>query len=149
MPIPERLKIVGRWTKRITKIVIYSVGVIAIVAGVFGFVAIFNPPPENPKVQAIKHEFRMQAMELDRRTQICNSMVDSMVPGTSYMNAAASHCALMWMQMKRFQMFVGTMHISDPEIQPLLENSFRAAARYAEYQKAMNRPQFHSSDPDE
>jgi hypothetical protein len=141
MPIPQTLKTVGRWTRRIIHATTLIVGGL-VIASLIALMIIGYNTPQDSHAAAVRHEFEVQVAELDHRIHVCNSMIDGMIPGTSYVNGAASHCALMWTQMKHLELFVVEMHISKSNIDPLIEGSLRAAARYAEYQKAMNRPQY-------
>lgn len=128
--------------KRILRITVFTFGIATIVILALTGLILYNTPEPDSHAAAVHHEFQVQAAELDRRIRVCNNMIDGMLPGTNYINGAASHCALMWLQMKHLQLFVTEQNISDPTIAPLIESSFRAAARYAEYQKAMDHPQY-------
>lgn len=131
---------------RSLRIIGLMVGIAALVGGLsFYIYTAYYLPPEDIKQLALEHEFRMQAKELDHRTHVCNEMVDNMTSSPEYLGTTAFQCAMMWKQLKLFEAFVTTMRIQDPEVKPLVEMAFRTAARYAEYQTAINRPNFKPS----
>lgn len=142
----EKVRISSSSTKRFIRKTLITAAVVLVL--MFS-AAIFFAPRISTQQLAIQHEFEMQSLELSHRISNCNNAVDSMVPGTAYINAAAAHCALMWMQMKRLEAITIQARIPPITIHPLIEETIRAAARYAEYQTAMNRPQYHSSESDE
>lgn len=146
MVISEKVKMVGRMIKSIVRFIAYAIGMF-VITGAIGYALYQRPQGSSAlKAAAVHHEFLAQGSELERRIKNCNDQIDNINP--ELVSGAALHCALMWMQMKRFQTFVGQMHIQDPDVQPLIEGSLRAAARYAEYQTAINNPGFKPSPHD-
>lgn len=139
------VRILARVIRSVLHVATVAVGAVAIIGLVVYLM--YAPPPQNAKSVAIHHEFDMQSIELDRRIKVCNEQIDNFNP--EYTEGPALHCAQMWVQMKRVQAFVVQLHIANPETPSLIEGAFRAAARYAEYQAAVNHPRFKPSDPSE
>lgn len=144
MSILERVKFVGRLIRNVVRIIVYSVGTLVLMAGLvlWGYSTYFMLPP-NPLEVAKQHELQVQTNELEHRVRVCGGQIDNMIIGAT--EGADLHCALMWMQLKKLQKFVGELHISDPNILPLVEATTRTANRYAEYQTMISHPHYKPS----
>lgn len=144
----ESIKAVGRVIRKIVRITTYTVGTIGLIGGLTLWIySTYFMLPQNPLEVAKQHELRSETDELQHRIEVCNSQIDNMIVGAT--NGAALHCALMWSQLKKLQTFVGQMHITDPDLQPLVDTTRRAANRYMEYQSAIDYPRYKPSEDSE
>ncbi len=135
-------------TKRLVHFTCVAVGALTLLVGLGSFVYFSNQPQISEQQDHIQHEFLAQAAALQHRIDVCNEHVDSMSP--EYTETADFQCVMMWVQFKKFEAFVGQMHIEDPGIQPLAEAAMRTAARYAEYQRMLSggrHPSHSSGEP--
>ncbi len=142
MQIPERVKKIGRIARTVFRIGFITIGCLSLATIL---IVKFDRPAQTSKSITIQDEIFEQTRELNHRIKLCDEMIDSMNPSPDYQNMAAFHCGMMWVQMKKLEAFVTAAHVQDPTASLMVVETFRTAARYAEYQKAINQPFFKPS----
>lgn len=127
------LRSIWKWTRRVHT----AIGFALTLSFITFLVLIANTKPVAPQVDPV---VRIHEQELSHRIQICSQAIDAMSPQFS---DAGFHCSMMWLEMKKIEAYMEKNNQKpDIEMKHLIMQTFNTAARYAEYQAAVNRPIF-------